>query len=281
MDQSLTIGPFAFPAVLPLALLAFFLAGFAARRVERRLGTQVEHHLFWMLLAAGLAARLAFVLQYRESYLRAPLSALDVRDGGWNLFAAAGVAFVYAIALALRNRALRKPLAAAILTGAAVWTAGALLLTATAPERDRLPALSLPALDGSDVSLARLAGKPTVVNLWATWCPPCLREMPVLQQAQAERGDVQFVFLNQGESAGRVRDFLATRQLRLHNVLLDEAGEMGRLTGHRALPTTLFYDAQGRLVATRIGELSHATLTERLAAISPQAAGAPASGTAP
>ena len=267
MDQSFTLGPFALPAVLPLALLAYFLAAFVARRVGRRAGVDAEQHLFWMLLAAGVAARLAFVLQYRDTYLRAPLSMLDLRDGGWSLAAGLATAAAYGLALLLRRRAMRKPLAAAIVTGVAVWTAGALLLDAAAPDGSRLPALELRSVEGNELALAAFAGKPTVVNLWATWCPPCLREMPVLQQAQAERTDVHFVFVNQGERANRVREFLASRQLNLRNVLVDEAGELGRLTGHRALPTTLFYDAQGRLVDTRVGELSHPTLAQRLAAL--------------
>lgn len=108
-----------------------------------------------------------------------------------------------------------------------------------------------------------------VVNLWATWCAPCRREMPVLQQAQAARPEVHFVFLNQGESAERVLAFLGSQQLPLRNVLLDAHGQAGAQLGHRALPTTLFYDASGRLVDTRVGELSHATLAQRLEAMDP------------
>ena len=268
MNQSFTIGPLSLPAVLPLALLAFLLAGFAARRVGRRNGVDAESHLYGMLLAGLLVARAAFVLQYREAYLRSPLSMLDVRDGGWNLLAGLAAAAVVGVAVALRRPPLRQSLAAGIATGALAWTLGSLLLVATAPDRARLPGLALRSVEGTEVPLASFQGKPTVVNLWATWCPPCIREMPVLQQAQAERTDVHFVLVNQGERATRVRDYLASRQLRLRNVLVDEGNALGAFTGHRALPTTLFYDAQGRLVDTRVGELSAASLAHRLSAIS-------------
>ena len=244
MNQSFTIGPLSLPAVL--------------------------------LLAGLLVARAAFVLQYREAYLRSPLSMLDVRDGGWNLLAGLAAAAVVGAAVALRRPPLRQSLTAGIATGALAWTLGSLLLVATAPDRARLPDLALRSVEGTEVSLASFQGKPTVVNLWATWCPPCVREMPVLQQAQAERTDVHFVLVNQGERATRVRDYLASRQLRLRNVLVDEGNALGAFTGHRALPTTLFYDAQGRLVDTRVGELSAASLAHRLSAISKTAAaGAP------
>lgn len=51
--------------------------------------------------------------------------------------------------------------------------------------------MTLPTVEGGSASLLDFAGKPTVLNLWATWCPPCQREMPVLQQAQAEHPELR------------------------------------------------------------------------------------------
>lgn len=108
-----------------------------------------------------------------------------------------------------------------------------------------------------------------MVNLWATWCPPCVREMPVLQKAQADHPGVNFVFVNQGESADKVAAWLVARKLSLRNVLLDGQGQIGAAFKQRALPTTLFFNAKGQLVSMRVGELSAATLTERLQAVGP------------
>ena len=130
-----------------------------------------------------------------------------------------------------------------------------------------MPKLALQSMDGTTIALASFEGRPTVVNLWATWCPPCQREMPVLHAAQRSRPDVNFVFLNQGESAQQVAAYLGKSGLALRNVLLDGRGEAGAALGHRALPTTLFFDSRGRLVDTRVGELSEATLAERLASL--------------
>ena len=132
-----------------------------------------------------------------------------------------------------------------------------------------LPALSLTSLEGRPINLAEFKGKPTVVNLWATWCPPCVREMPMLHQAQVDRRGVNFVFLNQGESADKVGAWLQTRKLLMRNVLVDADRQAGAAFKQRALPTTLFFDAKGRLVSTRIGELSAATLSERLQGVAP------------
>ena len=148
-----------------------------------------------------------------------------------------------------------------------IWALGAVVLSVRPDTGPALPALELTSLEGRPVNMAAFKGKPTVVNLWATWCPPCVREMPVLQQAQRERPGVEFVFLNQGESAEQVSTWLQARHLPLRNVLLDATRQAGAAFKQRALPTTLFFDANGRLVSTRVGELSAATLSERLQAL--------------
>ena len=82
--------------------------------------------------------------------------------------------------------------------------------------------------------LAGFIGTPTVLNLWATWCPPCRREMPVLQQAQGANPDVNFVFINQGEKADDIQGFIDRQGLTLRNVLVDERLQTGSALGHRA-----------------------------------------------
>jgi thiol-disulfide isomerase/thioredoxin len=269
MNQTLQLGPLTFPFALLLAMTALVLGMSAGRSIGRRAGIDAEPLLWRLLLVGAVAARLAFVLQFHEAYLKAPLDILDVRDGGWTPLAGLAAAAVYAIAAGLRRSPLRPPLAAALGTVALVWAVGTLVLGALTSEVTRVPALRMQALGGQSVALTDFKGKPTVLNLWATWCPPCRREMPVLLQAQAQRPDVNFVFLNQGESGPTVQAFLAAQRLPLRNVLLDVRGEAGIQLGHRALPTTLFFDASGLLVDARVGELSPATLGQRLAAFSP------------
>ncbi len=82
-----------------------------------------------------------------------------------------------------------------------------------------------------------------VVNLCATWCPPCVREMPVLNQAQVDHPGVNFVFLNQGESAAKLGAWLQARKLPVRNVLMDTKGETGAAFKQRALHMTLFFDS--------------------------------------
>jgi hypothetical protein len=91
--------------------------------------------------------------------------------------------------------------------------------------------------------------------------------MPAMQRAQAANPGVHFVFVNQGEEAPAVAQYLDQHGLILRNVLLDPHSNVGVALGQGALPTTLFFDAEGRLVSTRLGELSSATLNQRLVEI--------------
>lgn len=269
MTQTLQLGPLALSLPLLMGIAAFLLASWTGRRLGKTQAVEVERQLLRTLVVGLVVARLAFVLQFRDAYLKSPLGILDIRDGGWHAAIGIAAALAYAGVILVRRAALRKPLAAAAAVGVGAWLAGALILSANAPDDVRMPQLVLPAMDGTTVALSTFEGRPTVVNLWATWCPPCQREMPMLRAAQQSRPDVNFVFLNQGESPQQVAAYLRKSGLALQNVLLDGRGDAGTAFGHRALPATLFFDARGRLVDTRLGELSEATLAERLASLSP------------
>ena len=266
MTQTLALGPLTLPYSLLLVLAVIVIAPVAGQWVARRLGTDLESLPFRVMVVGFVVARVVYVARYYDAYLQSPLAILDIRDGGWALWAGVAAAAITGIYLGVRRAPLRKPLAAAFGTAALLWIVGTLALDAMTNEQGTLPTTSLRALSGASVALSGFAGKPTVVNLWATWCPPCRREMPVLLEAQASRPDVSFVFLNQGESPEKVRSFLAAQQWPLQNVLLDGRGEVASQLGVRGLPTTLFYDASGGLVDVRVGELSRATLTQRLGA---------------
>lgn len=262
--QTLQVGPLALPYPLLVTMAAVAFGWFVGKRLGRSAGADAEPLLFRMLLIGLVAARLAFVWQWRAPYFADPLTILDIRDGGWDAAAGVAAAFLYGLYRVRRRGALRKPVVAAALTTGTIWALGMFVITMGSHDAVPLPQLSLSSMEGHPVSLAGFAGKPTVINLWATWCPPCQREMPVLQRAQAANADVNFVFVNQGETPSTIRSYMDRRTLTLRNVLVDAQLQVGSAFGQRALPTTLFFDARGQLVGTRIGELSEATLTQRL-----------------
>jgi thiol-disulfide isomerase/thioredoxin len=274
MTGVLQVGPLALPYVLIATIAAIGGGWLVGVHVARRRGVDADGLLARMLLVGVVAARLAFVLQWPRQYLDQPLAMLDIRDGGWEWFAGVAVALLYGIARTRARPALRRPALAATLVTGAVLLASSVGLALWLPALT-LPQLSLESLDGRPVDLASFRGRPVVVNLWATWCPPCRRELPVLQQAQAANPDVDIVFANQGEARETVGIFLRRHAPGLRNVLLDRQFRIGSAIGHGALPTTLFFDSRGELVGTRVGELSAATLAQRLSQLRVSRARAP------
>lgn len=260
---SFNLGPLAIPTQNALLYLGFFAALFAGWLAGRRRQANPEGTLFLMLLLGVLAARLAFVARYWEQYAPAPLALMDIRDGGFLLWPGLAVAVLVAAFQARRQPAMRRPLGIALLVGATLWGGGSAILGAL--ERGRqLPEVALTDLSGKPVDLRQLDGRPLVVNLWATWCPPCRREMPALQAAQQARPDLRFVLINQGENTEHVRRFLQEQGLEIDEVLIDSGNRFGALTGSYGLPTTLFYDGQGRMLKSHMGELSRASLSRAL-----------------
>lgn len=109
-----------------------------------------------------------------------------------------------------------------------------------------------------------VAGRPAVVNLWASWCAPCRAEMPLLAAVQQQRPDVRVVFVNQGESAAAVQTYLQRSGLQLDQLWLDPGAALGPALGSNGLPTTVFVDAHGRIVDAHMGMLNAAALRLRL-----------------
>jgi thiol-disulfide isomerase/thioredoxin len=261
---NLTIGPFTVQTSHLLMLAALAIAWVVATLSARPRRLNVLGVLVDAVLAALLAGRIVFVVQWFEQYRAHPWTMLDIRDGGVTPWAALAAGLLVVAWRCWRLAPLRRPMGLGVAAGLLAWQfsgAGALLGAARQPV---LPALAFTALDGSQVTLAAAAaGKPAVVNLWASWCPPCRHEMPLLVEAQGQRKDIAIVFVNQGESAMDAAQFAAA-QPSMRNVLLDPQAQLGHAVGSTAMPTTLFYDASGRLADMHIGVLSAATLAAKL-----------------
>lgn len=266
---TVNIGPVALALDHLLLLAALALATLVGWRVARRGGDNPESSLFRLFLLGLLGARIGFVLSYWTMYRDDPLQIVDIRDGGFSPWAGLAVVALGALWTGWRQPARRRPLGWGLFAGALFW-----LLASWASQlyeqNTRLPQLTLLDARGQSVALDSHRGRPLVINLWATWCPPCRREMPVLQQAQHDYPQVTFLFVNQGETPQIVTNFLATTGLNLSHVLFDAGGQLASQVGSMALPTTLFYDADGRLVGSHLGELSRASLHHALQAFEDQ-----------
>lgn len=264
MTDAVNIGPFAVPAEPLVLLLSVVTATFIGKRLSGQNEIAVEYALWKALLIGVLTSRLAYVAMHLDEYRQAPWSMVDIRDGGFMGWTGALVALLTAAWLGWRRTELRKPLTVSILVGGFMWTTFNTVPMFLEVDTVQMPQVALQRLDGGEQKMTSFIGKPTVVNLWATWCPPCRREMPVLRDAQRTNSNIHFVFANQGEPPEVVKKYLAAEGLDLSNVLLDSSMQVAKETRSKGLPTTLFFDANGNLVDRRTGELSHATLKERI-----------------
>jgi thiol-disulfide isomerase/thioredoxin len=119
----------------------------------------------------------------------------------------------------------------------------------------RLPDFTLSDPKGNRLPLASLAGTPVLLNLWATWCAPCVAEMPALDALAAQRKDSLRVVTVSQDMAGadKVVPFFAQHGLGHLEPWLDPGNDLGFHFGGAQLPTTVYYDAQGREVWRMIG----------------------------
>lgn len=117
---------------------------------------------------------------------------------------------------------------------------------------DRAPDFALPTIDGPTVELSELEVQPVLVNFWATWCGPCVMEMPYLQAAFEEKGtEAKFIAINLGEDVGRVRQFAQGRGLSF-TIALDTK-KTGEAYNIRYIPSTFLIDQQGVIRHIKIG----------------------------
>ena len=254
--DAVQVGPFAIPWArlqVFLALLAMVaVAEVLARRVDRRLAPWAYN----AILAGFLGARIGFVLENASVYARDPLSILYVWQGGfdplWGILVAGGYTL-----MALPKNLWRYALFSAVVAGVGF---GLFLVPRRRGEEVRLPSLTLTTLGGTPVNLQDFRGKPLVLNLWATWCPPCRRELPMMVRLSQEHPEVRFAFASQGEGPAVVRSFLEEERLAPEWVLLDPEAQLSQSLKSQGLPTTFFFDREGRLVARHLGELSEALL---------------------
>jgi cytochrome c biogenesis protein CcmG/thiol:disulfide interchange protein DsbE len=127
------------------------------------------------------------------------------------------------------------------------------------------PGFTLTPVDGgAPVSLAALAGRPVVLNFWATWCVPCFEEHGVLTAGARELGsEVQFLGVVYEDEPSRVQAFLAERGGGYPS-LVDPDSRTAIAYGVFGVPETFFIDASGSIVAKHVGPLTDAALAENV-----------------
>ncbi len=135
--------------------------------------------------------------------------------------------------------------------GQVAGSAGAGLgrLRETVPPRPLPPDLAFTDAEGAPQAMARFAGRPVLINLWATWCAPCVAEMPALDRLQAALEPEGLVVLALSSDRGgkeQVEPFYRRVGIERLGIWLDPRGAAARALGARGLPTSIVVDRAGR-----------------------------------
>ena len=263
--DAVTIGPLMLPLPRLFALLALVALLVTAALLGRRLHSELGTLGTPLIISGGIAARLGYVLAHVDAYRAEPWSVLFFWQGGMDpLWAVAGAVF-YGLWHFRGRRRLQRLAQLPVAAGLGVWLAlnGGHAWLAE-PATASLPDQALPRMDGERLALDQWQGQPVVVNLWASWCPPCRREMPRLAEEAERHPQVRFAFVNQGEKRATVAAYLERQSFSLSPVLLDRQARLQTRYEAPGLPATLFFNREGRLVDAHVGEISRAALRDAL-----------------
>lgn len=289
MPEVLSVGGLLIPTLRVSLLLSLMAAGWLAARFATRLGldaawsSKVAEYSVWLGL---LGARLGFVIANWSAYGRAPWTILYVWQGGFMPVAGLLTGAGYALwrlrhrALPERNLYLRALLSgfsvAALLFGLVFASTKLELDSSLLRVGDTMPDFTLTDLRGELVSFSSLEGRVVVLNFWATWCPPCRREMPLLDDIQREYGPrgLTVVGVDLDEPPETVRAYVEDAGVQ-YPIWLDDSlqnapdrtRDLYTEIGGVGLPTTLFIDKDGVIQGRQVGELSRGVLQSRIEAL--------------
>lgn len=119
------------------------------------------------------------------------------------------------------------------------------------------PTTTMRDLNGVEFQLAKFSGTPFVINFWATWCGPCIKEMPMLDRAHRD-GTINVVAIASDDET-EVRAFKTKHKLNLTVVLQADAGEIyGLLDAPDTIPYSVFFDGNGKVSSVKHGAMSQA-----------------------
>ena len=115
-------------------------------------------------------------------------------------------------------------------------------------------------MDGTSITLSELQGKPVIINFWATWCGPCVKEMPAFERLKDDFGDkIGIIAVNCGDDAETVKDFVEENGYTFP-VVLDEEYSISMLYPTNSIPYTVVLDAEGKVTHISTGALDADTM---------------------
>ena len=287
MIEAFNLGPFLIPTrplILALSLIFAVLYShwWAGKlQLDKNQVKRIAENTAWSGL---LGARLGFVALNWSAYAAKPWTALYVWQPGYLYSAGLLVGAGYMLWQVTKTPIELRGAFFRVLTGAYL-AAGLVFISATLSTDllkspgipgtgDSAPDFKLINLSAETVQLSDLAGRAVVLNFWATWCPPCRREMPLLDELQKMYGDkgLSVIGLNINEASERVKSYVDSAKVSYPIWVdapsgtpgFDRTQDIFSSYGAVGLPTTLFIDREGVIQRIYVGELSRGFLQNQV-----------------
>ncbi len=290
MPDGFSIGPLLVPTRPLAVILSLLLAVWVSKRLAGRFDLDAQ----WsQRVAEGCAwsgiigARLGFVLMIWSAFRATPWTALYFWQPGYLPYSGLLLGTAYALWRIWKRPVNERRSYVCVLGGG--YAVGAVLAVAvlgtmnmfTGPQvlrsGDQVPDFTLVNLSGDTVRFSDLAGRAVVLNFWATWCPPCRREMPLLDAIQKEyesRG-LTVVGIDVGEDPDAVRRYVASIGVAYpiwvdapnRRTGIDSTQSIHGRFGGVGLPTTVFVDRGGIVQNRHLGELNRGFLQTQAEAL--------------
>ena len=283
MIEAFNLGPFLIPTRPLILVLSLFFAIWFSNWLGGKFlldKNQVKHVAEYIAWSGLLGARLGFVVLNWNAYRAAPWTALYVWQPGYLYFSGVLAGAAYALWQVIKKspelrRSFLTVLAGGYLAAGLVFTT-AILSTEFLKQPgipgtgDSAPDFKLQNLSAETVQLSDLAGRAVILNFWATWCPPCRREMPLLDELQKAYGEkgLSVIGLDINESPELVKSYVNAVDVSYPIWVdappgtpgFDSTQEIFSRFGGVGLPSTLFIDRAGVIRRIYVGELSRGFL---------------------
>lgn len=256
--QVLTLGPLVLPLSKIPALIALIVLLLTSELFNKRYPGLARWG--WLCaLVATLTSRLFYAAGAPSAYIHEPWTLLYFWQPGFSLAGALIGGLLFTVWYLRRQPPVL--IRGFTIFGLSSFLGLALLFLTPGTQftQEQLPELTFTDINNQEQTLSDFTGTPVIVNLWATWCPPCRREMPMLH-SYINDPRLNIVLINQGESLVKVDQFLRSQKLEFPYLFLDNFHTASRHFNAQGLPATLFYNAQGQLVDRHFGELSRAQI---------------------